>query len=213
MNGLAQSPSRSSAFTGYDGTSSDAYLDGSQYPSARPILGIGESDDRRNAFSPSTRALQAHAPGQSLPQGLAAGYSRIHALPPPPVIPSPSTSAAFSPGRSVGFATSPLKGSGNVHSPSLDWHSSSPPTGFSIDHLQGQHPSAASTTGGSLGGLDAMFSRLSYSAAASSEFYYEIDARLMAVILQKGPQTQQRVVILAIRAGVPCTMPKGHLAH
>jgi hypothetical protein len=33
-------------------------------------------------LSPTTRALQAHAPGQSLPQGLAAGYSRIHALPP-----------------------------------------------------------------------------------------------------------------------------------
>ncbi|XP_006463188.1 hypothetical protein AGABI2DRAFT_120013 [Agaricus bisporus var. bisporus H97] len=33
-------------------------------------------------LSPNTRALQAHAPGQSLPQGLAAGYSRIHALPP-----------------------------------------------------------------------------------------------------------------------------------
>ncbi|KAF9051276.1 hypothetical protein BJ165DRAFT_875621 [Panaeolus papilionaceus] len=34
------------------------------------------------ALSPGTKALNAHAPGQSLPQGLAAGYSRIHALPP-----------------------------------------------------------------------------------------------------------------------------------
>lgn len=40
-------------------------------------------------LSPSTRALQAHAPGQSLPQGLAAGYSRIHLQPP---------MASFSPG-------------------------------------------------------------------------------------------------------------------
>ena len=39
-------------------------------------FGLGE------ATSPSFRALQSHAPGQSLPQGLAAGYSRIHALPP-----------------------------------------------------------------------------------------------------------------------------------
>ena len=38
-------------------------------------LGLGE------ATSPSIRALQSHAPGQSLPQGLAAGCSRIHAIP------------------------------------------------------------------------------------------------------------------------------------
>ncbi|KAG8823689.1 hypothetical protein FRC17_009254 [Serendipita sp. 399] len=31
-----------------------------------------------DALSPSSRALQAHAPGQSLPQGLAAGLSRLH---------------------------------------------------------------------------------------------------------------------------------------
>ncbi|KAI0083402.1 hypothetical protein BDY19DRAFT_1097653 [Irpex rosettiformis] len=173
MNGLAQSPSRPGAFTtsiGYDAASSDAYLGRTQYPSARPIVGNSESDDRHNAFSPSTRALQAHAPGQSLPQGLAAGYSRIHALPPPPAIPSPSTSAAFSPGRSVGFAASPLKSSSNMSSSSLDWHSSSPPAGFTVDSLQGQHASPTNgtlVTGGSLGGLDAMFSRLSYSAAAS----------------------------------------------
>ncbi|KAK2464473.1 hypothetical protein APHAL10511_003452 [Amanita phalloides] len=41
--------------------------------------------------SPSARALQAHAPGQSLPQGLAAGLSRIHALPPLPNLASPGT--------------------------------------------------------------------------------------------------------------------------
>jgi len=33
------------------------------------------------ALSPSARALHSHAPGTSLPQGLAAGYSRIHARP------------------------------------------------------------------------------------------------------------------------------------
>lgn len=35
-----------------------------------------------DAFSPSARALQSHAPGQSLPQGLAAGLSRLHLVPP-----------------------------------------------------------------------------------------------------------------------------------
>ncbi|KAK7027525.1 hypothetical protein VNI00_015158 [Paramarasmius palmivorus] len=38
-------------------------------------------DQAEMALSPGSRALQAHAPGQSLPQGLAAGYSRIHAMP------------------------------------------------------------------------------------------------------------------------------------
>ncbi|CAK5274753.1 unnamed protein product [Mycena citricolor] len=50
-------------------------------------------------MSPNARALQAHAPGQSLPQGLAAGYSRIHALPPLSAG-SPSPAAAA-------FGTSP----------------------------------------------------------------------------------------------------------
>ncbi|KAF5356910.1 hypothetical protein D9756_006408 [Leucocoprinus leucothites] len=44
-------------------------------------------------LSPNSRALQAHAPGQSLPQGLAAGYSRIHALPPLVNLTSPSPGA------------------------------------------------------------------------------------------------------------------------
>jgi len=34
-----------------------------------------------DALSPSARALQSHAPGQSLPQGLAAGLSRLHLVP------------------------------------------------------------------------------------------------------------------------------------
>jgi hypothetical protein len=34
-----------------------------------------------DALSPSARALQSHAPGQSLPQGLAAGLSRLHLAP------------------------------------------------------------------------------------------------------------------------------------
>lgn len=71
--------------------------------SGRPIPGLRD-DDPRVALSPSARALQAHAPGQSLPQGLAAGYSRIHALPPTAM--SPSTPGAFSPPNSSGFVGS-----------------------------------------------------------------------------------------------------------
>ncbi|KZS98221.1 hypothetical protein SISNIDRAFT_480989 [Sistotremastrum niveocremeum HHB9708] len=47
------------------------------------------------ALSPSSRALQAHAPGSSLPKGLAAGYSRIHARPGP--LMSPSSYGPLSP--------------------------------------------------------------------------------------------------------------------
>ncbi|KAF8830313.1 hypothetical protein HHX47_DHR2000607 [Lentinula edodes] len=43
-------------------------------------VGLGALNSLETAVSPSTRsALQSHAPGQSLPQGLAAGLSRIHA--------------------------------------------------------------------------------------------------------------------------------------
>jgi len=85
----------------FDGTSES--LGGQPFQLGRPIpsgpdlRGAGED---RNALSPSARALQAHAPGQSLPQGLAAGYSRIHALPPPPGVPSPATSNTFAPSTS-----------------------------------------------------------------------------------------------------------------
>jgi len=48
-------------------------------------------------LSPNTRALQAHAPGQSLPQGLAAGYSRIHALPPLANLTSPNAGGGIFP--------------------------------------------------------------------------------------------------------------------
>ncbi|KAF8961719.1 hypothetical protein BDZ97DRAFT_1921048 [Flammula alnicola] len=92
-------------------------------------------------LSPSARALQAHAPGQSLPQGLAAGYSRIHALPPLTNIASPPTSGSFIPGTSPGGAAA-----ANIEAPYGDWPNNQGATS----------PSA---------GLDSMFSRLSYSAA------------------------------------------------
>lgn len=66
----------------------------------------GNGEDGRSVVSPSARALQAHAPGQSLPQGLAAGYSRIHALPPPAGVASPAGSNAFAPSQTNSFAPS-----------------------------------------------------------------------------------------------------------
>ncbi|PIL23649.1 hypothetical protein GSI_14962 [Ganoderma sinense ZZ0214-1] len=129
-------------------------------------------DDQRSALSPSSRALQAHAPGQSLPQGLAAGYSRIHALP-PPVISSPSSSSFLS-RTPVGGGFSPgTKGLGHGHNTSGDWASMSPTASSLLDQINNGLPSQPVTPAGpgapgtSLGGLETMFSRLSYSAAAS----------------------------------------------
>ncbi|TFK19919.1 hypothetical protein FA15DRAFT_708549 [Coprinopsis marcescibilis] len=76
---------------------------------ARPIPANGDQDDivGPHVLSPSTRALQAHAPGQSLPQGLAAGLSRIHALPPMNIISPGTPGSAFMGGASgsVTFGT------------------------------------------------------------------------------------------------------------
>ncbi|KAJ7060876.1 hypothetical protein C8F01DRAFT_1025376, partial [Mycena amicta] len=127
-----------------------------------------------DALSPSSRALQAHAPGQSLPQGLAAGYSRIHALPPvgsvssvgsPPMGNTNTTNgqglqmrdwASMSAG-SASFGGSPapisLLASRGVP-PGLP----SPPTS-----ITGFNPGPAKGQGQ---GLDAMFAKFSYSAAA-----------------------------------------------
>ncbi|KAL0959513.1 hypothetical protein HGRIS_011223 [Hohenbuehelia grisea] len=108
-----------------------------------PNLSNGMEADN-HILSPSSRALQSHAPGQSLPQGLAAGYSRIHALPPLPLA---------SPGSVSGL---------NMGSPGLvgsmsEW--GGPETSIS--------PPGQQSNGPGLGGLESMFSTLSYSAAAS----------------------------------------------
>ncbi|KAI0067012.1 hypothetical protein BV25DRAFT_1269723 [Artomyces pyxidatus] len=131
----------------FDGTSES--FGGQPFQLGRPIPGgepfaNGQTNEERAALSPSARALQAHAPGQSLPQGLAAGYSRIHALPPPPVIPSPSSSGAFVPSQSSGFQPGTSL-QGNAHF--TDWI--------------GMSPAAAN------GGLEPMHPRMSYSGAAA----------------------------------------------
>ena len=104
LDGSALSPSRVSAL-------SNQMFDLAQHEphpvddaTGRPIPGFrGEGREDKNIIvSPSTRALQAHEPGQSLPQGLAAGYSRIHARPPTM---SPTTPHAFSPPKPSGFGT------------------------------------------------------------------------------------------------------------
>lgn len=165
LDSVAVSPPRISSFaagTTYDGRSSDLYLAHTQrHASSRPIPTIqdgfsGELD--RTALSPSTRALQAHAPGQSLPQGLAAGYSRIHAQPLPPPLASPSSTVAFSPGRTTGLSPG-TKSTSHLSGASPDWSGMTP---------AGEQPATPST------GLESMFSRLSYSAAASSAYFYPI---------------------------------------
>ena len=87
----------------------------------RPIPGAVEEVFNGNPLSPSARALQEHAPGQSLPQGLAAGLSRIHIKPPVTLgtstsphhipglhggSPSPGLGANMGRGMSSGFSSS-----------------------------------------------------------------------------------------------------------
>ena len=100
-------------------------------------------------ISPSSRALQAHTPGQSLPQGLAAGYSRIHALPPVTNTFSPPTSGSFIPGSTSGH-----------EAPFNDWTN----TNKAQPTITVQGPVEA---GGLGSGLDSVFSRLSYPTPAS----------------------------------------------
>lgn len=55
---------------------------GSRYESPYSIQGANRVTQlNSDTLSPSSRALQSHAPGQSLPQGLAAGLSRLHLIP------------------------------------------------------------------------------------------------------------------------------------
>lgn len=109
-------------------------------------------------MSPGSRALQTHAPGQSLPQGLAAGYSRIHALPPLPLN-SPGSSRGI-PGTSGSYipGSNPLSSSFTGSSS----FNSIPPAG-EYDGISGTTPTKAghNSLEQMLGG-----SKVSYSQAA-----------------------------------------------
>lgn len=138
----------------FDGTS-ESYSGQLYQVGARPP--VVESDNR-HGMSPSALALQQHAPGQSLPQGLAAGYSRIHALPPPPAIPSPSASSVLA-GSQGGFA--PGTSFQQNQASFTDWIGLSPgkPTvhdhvraGLSFDPSQRVPYPAATTSPGRPGG-------------------------------------------------------------
>jgi hypothetical protein len=150
LNAATLSPPRVDVFSNQSLSDSrqEPYVGPAAFARAIPCGGNGlvaaDADDRKNTLSPSTRALQAHAPGQSLPQGLAAGYSRIHALPPPPSIPSPGVSTGFASGQ---LGPSP---SSNSH----DWLTTE-------SSLMGHG-------GGGHAGLDGMMSRLSYTPRASA---------------------------------------------
>ncbi|KAF8155464.1 hypothetical protein B0H34DRAFT_675660 [Crassisporium funariophilum] len=130
---------------------------------ARPIpsnhVPNGQEDPSLTHLSPSARALQAHAPGQSLPQGLAAGYSRIHALPPLTNLASPPASGSFAPGTSPNVPPSGYLSNEGPYGG--DW------TGAPSVMQQNNSNQGGGPGGPGAAGLDAMFSRLSYSAAAA----------------------------------------------
>ncbi|KAN0125919.1 hypothetical protein V8E52_001126 [Russula decolorans] len=130
----------------FDGTSES--LGNLSFQLGRPIPSdLRGSEEDRNALSPSARALQAHAPGQSLPQGLAAGYSRIHALPPPPG-PSPAGSNTFAPSTS-------FQANASERVQFSEWIGMSP----------GTHP--ASNSHG-VTGLESLASRAQYTSIAAT---------------------------------------------
>lgn len=64
-------------FGGFNNSSNSGHGYGGLHPGAARGLQNLEA----GILSPSSKALQAHAPGQSLPQGLAAGLSRLHLVP------------------------------------------------------------------------------------------------------------------------------------
>ncbi|KAF9269712.1 hypothetical protein L218DRAFT_916099 [Marasmius fiardii PR-910] len=103
------------------------------------------NDDPQVALSPATRALQSHAPGQSLPQGLAAGYSRIHALPPPLPLASPGSTGIsgggfnVSPGLGGAFNAGPYGTNNGFNSRANEWGGSGGGGFSSLYPGNGQH--------------------------------------------------------------------------
>ena len=95
--------------------------------------------------------------------------------------PSPSSSSILSRTPLGGGFSPGTKGLGHGHSTSGDWASMSPTAGSLLDQINNGPP----PSGNSLGGLETMFSRLSYSAAASREphlFPSRMRARILTLI-------------------------------
>lgn len=160
------------------GVFGDASSTTSGVGSTRPLGGAAAFDDTvsmMGIISPGTRALQNHAPGQSLPQGLAAGYSRIHALPPLPPLASPSGASAIgtsvSPGLGNTFASSSFV-QGNLNG--TEWGTPQRTPSGAVAPPASNAPTSSNTTtpqprtqiGGS-SEANALFNKVSYSAAAS----------------------------------------------
>ena len=148
---------------------------------------------QQTILSPNSRALQAHAPGQSLPQGLAAGYSRIHLQPPTAFSPgshgalsdgvsgaSPGSGtdwglgASGTPGKQQGFAEQQAQALAQGQFPT------SPPVhqNAAVAATGGEYPTpppGLNQPGGQTqaqdaadtAGLTSMFSHLSYSSVAA----------------------------------------------
>jgi len=122
-----------------------------------PHSGVDDPLLAPHLLSPSARALQAHAPGQSLPQGLAAGYSRIHALPPVTGTFSPPTSGSFIPGTSPGAAAA--SGHATNEAAFGDWANTNISSKIQPTITVQSPVEGGGVTLGS--GLDSLFSRLS----------------------------------------------------
>ncbi|KAF8343089.1 uncharacterized protein EI90DRAFT_828406 [Cantharellus anzutake] len=101
---FAMSPPRASMLSNTKSSGlyypNDGYLSSQQ--AARP-LDSGLSHGQM-ALSPSSRALRSHEPGQSLPQGLAAGLSRLHLVPAANLVSPPLMSGSMTGSPREGLA-------------------------------------------------------------------------------------------------------------
>lgn len=107
-----------------------------------------------DALSPSARALQSHAPGQSLPQGLAAGLSRLHLGANPlggQQIGAKQPIPGMSMGMGMGYGVGDIAPKSNVRSPLRSQFTSASPDPRSINSAVdsiGTNPIISASPGG-----------------------------------------------------------------
>lgn len=104
-------------------------------------LGIGS-----RAYSPGARALAHHAPGQSLPQGLAAGLSRLHLN-----AVGPSSSAAGNGAEGAGVGAAGLMSANALMGAGTSYEELAPPVPSSILPHRPSPLSLAARASGALG--------------------------------------------------------------